>query len=217
MTTAKARSNSTFAAITLTEKMMQAFKTLIAITILTYSAGATAWWGPFDNDDYYHDGYRDGSPWNGNRWNDNRWHNNNRNRLDNNMFSDMMNDVMGDMSGDMDVEIKFKIRGRGKGKGNGRGYGEATGNNDWHNNYDGYQSYHDGYYNRYGSYPGYRYNSNSYGNSQPASNYPPVQYQPYNFRSPPPYGGSYFPEQRSTSQAERPLQPGPPVQNQATE
>jgi hypothetical protein len=182
-----------FAANILTDHMMQPLQTLITTAILATSSNAIAWWGPFDNDDYYHDGYRNNSawdsPWNNNRWNNNRWNsnrwdNNNWNRWDNNVIGDMMSDVMGDMSGDMDVEIKFKIRGRGKGRGDGRGYGNS--NNYWHHNYDSYHRYHDGNYYGYSNYPGVRY---------PGYGYSQDRYQPYNYNYPParaasPYGSN---------------------------
>ena len=75
---------------------MKILQVVTAAVILVISTSASAWPGPFDNDD---DRY-------GNRWNNNNWNNNNwNNRWDNNAFGDMMSDVMGDMSGDMDVEI----------------------------------------------------------------------------------------------------------------
>lgn len=174
------------------EHMMKALHTLVTVSILTGSTSVSAWWGPFDDNDYGHYGNRNYSSWDSNRYN-NQWHNDNWNRWDNNVFSDIMNDVIGDMSGDMDIEIKFKIRG--KGRGDGRGYG--SNDNYWSHRYNNYYRYHNGNY--YGYYSGGRH---------PGYTYPQSGYQSYYYNQPSDYRSQPYPPEIRSEQNPDQLQPG---------
>ena len=127
---------------------MKILHIISAVTILSISANAYAWRGPFNNND--------------NRYNNHRYNNNNnQDRWGNNIVGDIMSDMVG--NGDVNVEVRFKIRGKGRGNTNNTWDGNNRYRNNWRgrNNYNnyGYAPYgHQRYYGPtyYRQAPGYQ-------------------------------------------------------------